>query len=585
MGKAGSRIVASFLGLLLAAPARGQVTQRVSLGPSGAQFASDSLYPAISNDGRYVAFSDGGVYVRDRQSGTTELVSISSGGASGNGASSHPSISPDGRYVAFQSLATNLVPGDTNGSLDVFVRDRQAGTTERVSVSTAGVQGNGDSYAPSISADGQRIAFLANASNLVANDSNGHYDVFVRDRSSGTTACVSLTPGGVPGDADSALPAISADGRFVAFESVADDLVPGDVNQFIDVFVRDLQNGTTERVSVATGGAEAWDASYMPAISADGRYVSFSSWADNLVPGDVNFSDDIFVRDRLSGTTELVSIATSGAQEHGICDLSSSISADGRYVAFVSSASDLVPGDTNGVSDTFLRDRQRGTTERVSVASDGTQGNGNCDGSSVSADGRYVAFASRASQLVPGDTNAHEDVFVRDRAATGFTSLCVPGVDGVRTCPCSNPPGAGGRGCDNSAGTGGAVLSASGSAYLSSDELVFTTSGERLTALSTVWQGTARLGGGLVFGQGVRCAGGTLKRLFSKNAVGGSITAPQFGAGDPSISARSAAKGDLILAGESRYYFVSYRDPIVLGGCAAVSTFNATQTGQVSWNL
>jgi len=155
----------------------------------------------------------------------------------------------------------------------------------------------------------------------------------------------------------------------------------------------------------------------------------------------------------------------------------------------------------------------------------------------------------------------------------------------VIACPCANPPGGAGRGCDNSSATGGAALSASGVAYLSSDSLVLTTSGERPTAFSIVLQGNTLLANGVVYGQGVRCVGGALKRLFSKNAVAGGITAPDFGAGDPSISARSAAKGDVIMAGQSRWYLVYYRDPVVLGGCPAGSTFNATQTGQVTWGL
>jgi hypothetical protein len=196
-----------------------------------------------------------------------------------------------------------------------------------------------------------------------------------------------------------------------------------------------------------------------------------------------------------------------------------------------------------------------------------------------------VVFDSRANNLISSDTNQARDVFIRDRAAAGFTSLCDPGIDGVRACPCSNAPNGPGRGCDNSASTGGAVLSASGIAYLSIDSLSFTTSGERPTALSIVMQGDAQLASGAVYGQGVRCAGGATKRLFVKSAVSGSITAPDVGAGDPTVSARSAAKGDVIQAGQSRWYVVYYRDPIVLGGCPASSTFNSTQTGRVDWSL
>jgi hypothetical protein len=252
-------------------------------------------------------------------------------------------------------------------------------------------------------------------------------------------------------------------------------------------------------------------------------------------------------------------------------------------VAFERFATNLVPGDTNGSSDIFVHDRQGGTTERVSVDSAGAQGNSGSGAFSISADGRYVTFDSNASNLVAGDTDASSDVFFRDRTYSPLMSSCDPGVGGVLTCPCSNPPSALGRGCDNSSATGGASLSASGIAYLSIDSLVFMTNGEKPAATSIVLQGTTYLGAGVVYGQGVRCVGGALKRLFVKAAVGGSITAPDFGAGDPTVSARSAALGDIIQPGQSRYYLVYYRDPTVLGGCPASSTFNSTQTGQVTW--
>jgi hypothetical protein len=223
----------------------------------------------------------------------------------------------------------------------------------------------------------------------------------------------------------------------------------------------------------------------------------------------------------------------------------------------------------------------------MSVASSGTQGNGVSSASylSVSIDGRYVLFYSQATNLVPGDTNGHWDIFVRDRlGGTTFTSICDPGAGGVIACPCSNAPSGSGRGCDNSSATGGAVLSASGGTFLSSDSLVFTTSGERPTALSIVsqWSGTSPTGA--IFGMGVRCTTGTFKRLYTKSAVGGSITVPDFGAGDLQVSVRSAALGDVIQPGQSRWYLVCYRDPNVLGGCPASSTFNATQTGQITFS-
>jgi hypothetical protein len=379
---------------------------------------------------------------------------------------------------------------------------------------------------------------------------------------------------------------VSAHGRYVAFASQATNLVPGDTNGFGDVFVRDRLSGTTERVSLDSGGAQGNSASYDPSISADGRFVAFVSDAINLVPGDTNGKPDIFVRDRQSGRTERISVNSAGAQGDDQSAIPS-ISADGRFVAFASQATNLVPGDTNGLMDVFVHDRLSGLTERVSVDSFGAQGNGISAlfGLSISADGRFVAFESYASNLVHGDTNGYEDVFVHDRSATGFTNLCDPGIGGAITCPCSNPPSGTGHGCNNSSGTGGAILSASGVAYLSMDSLVFTTSAEKPTATSILLQGDALVATGVTFGQGVRCAGGTLKRLYTTSAVAGSITVPDFGAGDPTVSSRSAALGNVIQAGQSRWYLVYYRDPIVLGGCPAASTFNATQTGQVVWSL
>jgi Tol biopolymer transport system component len=568
---------------------------------------------SISADGRYVAFASNAstlvpgdmngtwhVFVRDRQSGTTERASVDSGGAVGDWDSGYDgvSISADGRYVVFTSDASNLVVGgDTNGFVngDVYVRDRQSGTTERVSVDSGGVQGNDDSGydALSISADGRYAGFVSSATNLVAGDTNAREDVFVRDRVSGTTVRVSVDSGGAQGDGYCSGHALSMspDGRYVAFASNAPNLVVGgDTNGWLigDAFVRDRQSGITELVSVDSGGAQGNDGSgyYGVSISADGRYAAFTSYATNLVAGDTNGALDVFVRDRQSGTTERVSVDSGGTQgNYDSGDYEVSISADGRYVAFESLASNLVPGDTNNDYDVFVRDRQSGTTERASLASGGAQGNNDSGwwGASVSAAGRYVAFASIATNLVPGDTNGFVDVFVRDREYSPLTSLCDPGSGGVIVCPCSNPAGGPGRGCDNSSGTGGAILSASGVAYLSQDSLVFTTSGEKPTALSIVSQWTGTHPTGAVFGQGVGCTGGTRKKLYSKTASGGSITAPDFGAGDLPVSVRSAALGDTIPAGQTRWYLVYYRDPIVLGGCPASSTFNATQTGAVAW--
>ncbi|MFN0006462.1 MAG: TolB family protein [Planctomycetota bacterium] len=597
--------IAAIFAATLAAPTAAQVTSRVSVSDSGAQGIDNSggYGYSITPDGRFVAFhSDaplapndaccgGDVYVRDRQNGTTQRVSLnSSGGVGGGPTNSRAAISADGRYVAFESLATNLAPTDANGWTDVFLRDRSTGTTTQLSLDPSGGLGDGHSSFPHISADGRYVAFYSHASNLVAGDTNGVSDVFVRDCQAGTTERVSVDSGGAQGDGHCGFfyggVALSADGRHVAFQSLSTNLVPGDTNGVSDVFVHDRQTGTTERVSVDSGEAQGnGDTGHDGlAISDDGRYVTFGSLASNLVAGDTNGVADVFVRDRQDSTTERVNVAAGGAQANGASG-PSSITPDGRFVGFSSLASNLVVGDTNLERDTFLRDRQNGTTERVSVSSSGAQQNNDSQGPAITPDGRYLLFSSSASNLVPGDTNTERDLFLRDRTGgTSFTSLCGPGAGGVIACPCSNPPSGPGRGCNNSSNTGGAILSASGGTSISSDSLVFTTSGQRPTALSIVAQWVGGHATGVEFGMGVRCTSGTLKRLFAKSASGGSITAPDYGAGDPTVTARSAAKGDTIVAGQSRWYIVYYRDNTVLGGCPPLTNFNATQTGQVAWS-
>ncbi|NIS65842.1 MAG: hypothetical protein GTO05_11935, partial [Gemmatimonadales bacterium] len=235
--------------------------------------------------------------------GVTERVSVAVVGGEPNGESMAPALSADGRFVAFHSEATNLVVGDTNGAMDVFRYDRDTGDTIRVSVATAGAEGNAGSYDPAISADGRYVAFDSDATNLVADDTNGAADVFVHDCTTGETSRVSVTTMGAQGNYGSYYPAISSDGRYVAFESDATNLVAGDLNFWTDVFVHDRETGETTRVSVTSGGVEGDDGSYWPAISGDGRYVAFESDAINLVAGDFNFWTDVFVHDRQTGET------------------------------------------------------------------------------------------------------------------------------------------------------------------------------------------------------------------------------------------------------------------------------------------
>ena len=410
-------------------------TWLVSTGSFGSPLGDGgSFTPAVSADGRFVAFASDAtnlaagdtnantdIFVRDRLLGTTERVSVDSADAPGNDNSFAAAVSVDGRFVAFESFATNLAAGDTNARKDIFVRDRLLGTTERASVDSAGAQGNSHSFRPAISADGRFVAFDSFATNLVVGDTNAMTDVFVRDRLLRTTERASVDSVGAQGNDDSRTPAISADGRFVAFESYATNLAPGDTNAGRDIFVRDRLLGTTERVSVDSAGAQGNSSSIAVAVSADGRFVAFQSNATNLAAGDTNGFSDVFVRDRLLGTTERASVDSEGPQgnDHSF---GAAISADGRFVAFESFATNLAPGDTNARTDIFVRDRLLGTTERASVGSTGAQGNGISSNPAVSADGRFVAFESDATNLALGDTNGFPDVFLAHR---------LPGTDNV----------------------------------------------------------------------------------------------------------------------------------------------------------
>jgi Tol biopolymer transport system component len=421
---------------------------RVSVDSAGNLGNSGSYNPSISADGRFVAFSSGAsnivpgdtnntydIFVRDRLTNTTTRLSVDSAGNQADRNSDGASISADGRFVAFNSDASNIVPGDTNNSFDIFLRDRLTNTTTLVSVDSAGNQGNRFSYNPSISADGRFVAFSSFASNIVPGDTNGDSDIFVRDTLTNTTTLVSVDSAGNQGNSQSFITSISADGRFVAFTSNASNIVPGDTNDDPDIFVRDTLTNTTTRVSVDSAGNQANYNSYNPSISADGRFVAFNSVASNIVPGDANNSFDIFVRDTLTNTTTGVSVDSAG-NPGNIMSGSPSISADGRFVAFTSNASNLVPGDTNRERDLvgrhiFVRDTLTNTTTLVSVDSAGNQANSDSSSPSISADGQFVAFNSNASNLVPGDTNNSNDIFVVDTIRTPNVINGTPGNDNL----------------------------------------------------------------------------------------------------------------------------------------------------------
>lgn len=432
----------------LATPALGQATNRASVSAIGVQGNEQSLSPSISADGRLVCFvslasnlvvgdTNGflDVFVRDVESGLTELASVDSGGAQGNQHSGgyRPAISADGRFVVFGSSASNLVASDTNFATDAFVHDRSTGATERVSVSSAGAQGTGGSgsYGVAVSADGRCVAFVSIAANLVAGDTNGLNDVFVRDRLSSTTERVSVSSAGAQGDHTSGLNdlAISSDGRFVAFGSYASNLAPGGAGLVHHVFVRDRLTATTVRASVDSMGAAANADSGFNGISlsADGRLVAFESIATNLAAG--AGPGNVYVRDLVAGSTAVVSVDWALAQPVGSCT-APALSPDGRYIAFVSFSANVVAGDTNSRNDVFVRDLMNGTNERVSVTSTGLEANNDSgqNGVALSADGRFAVFASSATNLVAGDTNSTYDVFRRDRGLLFPGTYCTAGV-------------------------------------------------------------------------------------------------------------------------------------------------------------
>jgi len=346
---------------------------------------------------------------------STERISEGPGPVEADGASRQAAVSSDGRYVAFASGATNLVAGDVNALDDVFLRDRTSAVTTLVSVDSSGAQANGACARPSVSADGRYVVFESDATNLDALDINAVRDVYLRDTQLGVTTLISLDPAGALSSFASGDPAISADGRFASFRILA------------DVYVCDLTTNATSLVSVDQFGVNPAGSSFGSSISADGRFVAFSSLSASIVAPDTNGVYDVFVRDTVAGVTILVSVDTFGVQANDVSG-DPAISPDGRYVAFFSAANNLVPGDTNSRRDVFVNDLLTGETRRVSVDTTGAQGNDLSRRPAVSQGGRFVAFYSQASNLVAGDINGAGDIFVRD-TLLGVTSRV--SVDGL----------------------------------------------------------------------------------------------------------------------------------------------------------
>lgn len=361
------------------------------------------------------------IFVRDRSTGTTELISGGIDGGEADGPSIFPGLSADGRYVVFESQAGDIIPNDHQNFADIFVHDRQSGTVERVNLAPDGADTDDDSLLPAISSTGRYVVFTSQATNLVPTDSNHERDVFLVDRDTGETELVSIATDGMPGDVDSGGYGagggrVTGDGRYVVYGSFAATLVASDNNHKDDIFLRDRVNHTTERISVATDGTEGDDHSTYPAISEDGRYVVYYSSADNLVPDDVNDEADIFLRDRQTGVTTRISGGT-GADEANRASRFPDISDDGRFVVYQSDANNLVPNDDNGSTDIFRYDIQTGETERISAPPAG-EAHGNSTMPAVDGTGSVVAFQSLADDLVTLDDNLSGDIFAWGKPIT-----------------------------------------------------------------------------------------------------------------------------------------------------------------------
>lgn len=417
--------------------------------PPEMQSDANSTMPALSADGRFVAFrSDGtnlviaptngasAIYVKDVQTGKTVRVSTNSDGAQGNKDSGKPDITADGRLVVFDSSSSNLVADDTNNQcalasgtnvncVDVFLKDIETGVITRVSTSAANGQGNRESSEPVISDDGRFVAFKSGADNLVPGDTNGMTDIFVKDTQSGSVQRASTDAAGAEADAESGHVSLAADGRFVAFSSIATNLVPDDTNGKTDVFIKDMKSGAISRVSTGAAGEQGDDASGFSAltVSANGRFVAFESAATNLAPGDSNGKRDIFVKDTQTGAVVRASVDAAGGE--GVEDSynSVSISSDGRWVVFPSDASNLVPGDTNARPDIFIKNTQSGAIARISTDTAGAQAKSDSEFAAISDDGRWVAFDSAAANLISGDTNNKKDIFLKDTQSGATTRV------------------------------------------------------------------------------------------------------------------------------------------------------------------
>jgi hypothetical protein len=571
---------------LCCSPVLAQTNAPVSVSTAGTLANNNSYYSLISTDGRYVVFqSEAGnlvpndfngqydVYWRDLQANVTALVSVATTGNAGNALSLSPAVSGDGRYVVWSSNASNLVAGDTNATWDIFLRDMTAGVTTRISLTSTGAQATLRSDQPRITPDGRYVTFESDAA-LIPADTNGLKDCYRLDRSTGVLELVSTSSAGGLGNGISYAAQPSDDGRYVVFFSSATNLVTGDTNAQGDVFWKDMVAGTLLRVNVSTAGVQANNESIWPSISGDGQTVTYCSVANNLVAGDTNAQWDLFARDIAAGVTTRLNVQPSGAQADSYVRSPTALTADGRFVLYASLSTNLVAGDTNGFQDIFLRDRALGVTERVSLDYNGGELNSDCFVPHMTPDKRVITYTSTASDVVPGDTNGFRDIFASTLGPVVGPSTPFCFGDGSGTaCPCGNA-GSAGNGCASSVNAAGANLATTGVASVANDTFALLGSGMPSSSV-LYFQGTTRQNGGLgaAFGDGLRCAGGTVVRLQTKANVGGASQYPD--AGETAISIRGGCA-----VGDVRTYQAWYRNSAAF--CTA-ATFNLTNGIEATW--
>lgn len=359
------------------------------------------------------------IFVYNKITKQIQLISNNEAGFAANGASTTPSVSADGRYIAYTTEATNLVtdsgPLCFGGGkcTNIILHDRYLHSNKHVNRNTLGLRIDASPYeAPAVSADGRFVAFQSKSS-ISLGDENDTYDILIRDTVANVTRLVSVDDTGHTGDFESSEFSVNGDGRFVAFRT-ASKLLPGDADNTEDIFLRDIQMGTTSLVSVMQNGSSQPDKpAAQPSISKDGRYVAYAGWSDNIVPGDTNRSIDIFLRDVQAGTTKRVSVNSKG-QQANFDSLHPDISSDGQYIVFSSVANNLIRFDPNQSQDVFIHYRDFGVTRlvsRVSYAGAPAMG-GESHQPAISGDGKSITFVSRATNLHPSPLQPHLNLYL-----------------------------------------------------------------------------------------------------------------------------------------------------------------------------